>query len=1161
MSKETKCIGVGTTIIVDNFPITFHTTLNSTTLAIEVASCKLDMVKTVDDRFNDFNVVLPDGSSNLSIAKFGGSISKTDANKTLNPEGEYRLINFEGELENITIPIPVLSDITIDKVYFYYQYLSAPSTSANSNFKDQIIFLGCHLSVKDNTDLSKALTGASLSAAYFLSNDATIIYFDFAGTIHFGEIVKAIFGVSITDITITVQSAGIFNISKSNKTTTIPGQNGAPSTSKPTVTYLDALNQIALLQGKSEHPTTDSDVSTLMPTTFPLAQKQVSVDGKMVTQTGIKVGNTIDTDFTTQFTQAFSGNNVSGICFWVMIDFSQISLFNSLITIGYANNDVNALVLYGFKTTNTDNPQNAVTAAYFYAQLPVITLFNFLSFGGLNGRQGILFKYTSNNNQYELNGSINFDAFGKTFVFGGDLIVNNTNLLANINLSVSSANQTIPSPLGMTGINFANLYLVINKTFAQAATSTQTAVQEKLDLAIGGYINLNLSDSNLQLTGKIVFENSEARLILVSLTSNPVLTLYSFVTAVVGQITWQWADEITKQFGLISGTMYYLSAPDSQKNNKNYTFTSADPFALNPSSTTPATNSSTLTSTFVPGYHLNANLLFFEKYIFIIDLSVIDNGVIISGAYDGTYENNVIKKSTTITAFFIEFQSPVLSISTVNKIHFKISVKSLSVFGLDLGTFTAEYYNGKLIGTYNNTNPNFGKNFPNDPNFGFEWQWTKGDKSGGFSITKINGIAESGHIQALASIVKKLNSLPGGGACETIAKNLFGENFVTKFSPSLQTGKSPSENGDGTMHTPIALNYNFTVSGHSIVSNTINIDLDVTIPNSFAGLPNALFDTITANLDNVISQLLEQPAVYEAIALEMAKIGAKKLATRMLCKAAKEVAEALAKALAKAIAEGLIAGAVGELLALQAAIIGVMAAGIAAAALGFLGVLKEAWDAIKKLFSDDSDKKNAQDKLNAIKGPILELMDQITANLKLLATTVQIHQFQVSIDAKGQYVAVWDFPNTESGDDIGSLKYDLIFLSGPIGDHSNTNANIPSTTFIKSTSPTYIRSWQSMLELDPNYQMNASIQSTVFGYEFLTPDARADLVNTISTLDSIGDSLDGAVDFNNSLKAFVQTMDNFNKDGLKSNAVYATLDGSYNQFKIGQGSIGINTKI
>ncbi len=312
------------------------------------------------------------------------------------------------------------------------------------------------------------------------------------------------------------------------------------------------MRQIASLQNKSEGPAGDSDVSKYIPSTFPLAEKTITENGTQVTKVGIRAGNAIDTDFTTQFTEAFSGEDITGICFWVIINFNQISLFQSLITIGYENEQVNSLILYGFKTQKKETHTPApATSAYFYAQLPAITFLNFLTLGGLKDRQGILFKYTSNKNQYELSGSITFTAFEKSFVFGGDLLVNDDRLVATLDITVGSPNQTINKPLGMTGINFGKLYLCINKTFAKKAGGTEQEVKEKLDLAIGGYIDFNFSGINLQLQGNVVFEDKEARLVLLSLDATPALTLNNFVREVIKE-PWEWVDEVTKQIGFIS---------------------------------------------------------------------------------------------------------------------------------------------------------------------------------------------------------------------------------------------------------------------------------------------------------------------------------------------------------------------------------------------------------------------------------------------------------------------------------------------------------------------------------------------------------------------------------------------------------------------------------
>lgn len=1149
MSADTQNIGIGTTVIVNDIPITFQASFNSTALFIEVESCKFNLVKTTKERFNDLNVIIPEGSSDLSIVQLSGSISKTDKQKKLSPTGEYRLIAFKGEIAKIAIPIPIISDISIDKAYFYYQYLSANSANTQSNFKDQIIFLGCKLSVIDGTELSKALTGATLRAAYFLSNNASIVYFDFSGTINVGNIIKAIFGIATTNLTIDVKSAGIFRIAKTNTQKTIPGKDGKPDTTAPEVTYLDALTQIASLQKNSEGPT-DTAVTQYMPATFPLGEKQLTIDGSPVTKMGIQVGNDIDTDFTAQFSEAFSGDNVTGICFWLMIDFNKVALFQSLITIGYSDEQVNSLILYGFKTQSSKNPEapETMNSAYFYAQLPTVIILDFLTLGGLNGRQGILFKYTTNNNQYELNGSLTFTAFKKQFVFGGDLIINNDLLIATLDITAGSSNSSINEPLGMTGINFAKLYLSVTKTFAKKATDKQAEVKAKLDLAIGGFIDFNFNGIKLQLQGNVVFQDSEARLVLVSLNATPALTLNNFVREVIKK-PWGWVDDITKQIGFISGTMYYLSVPESEKDNKNYTFPYTNPIKTKPqqeNSGTVVANPSNAITVFRPGYHIHANLLLFEKHVFVIDLSVESAGVTVNGSYGGTYQNNKITESSTITAYFISLESPTLSISTVDGSSFKLSVSKLKLFGTDIGSFLASYEGGVFKGNYKRSS------------FGFDWEWTKKQGSGGFSITRIDGI-DIEEIKAIAEMVKKLNSMSGKGGCESIAENMFGE-LKSSFSAALEKGKSPTDNGNGTMNTPLVINYKFLAGSTLITEGSIKMTLDVTIPTSILNLPVAIISTLGSNMGAIVGQLLGSPTFYKALALEMAKKGGAKLAARMLCRAAEEVAQELAKDLAEALAEGFIEAGLESLLELGAVLTGVLAAGIAGAVDGLLDILKKVWDAIKKLFGGDDGKQEAQDKLNSIKIPVQQLINSLNSSLDKMAANIQVKSLIASIDSHGDYNLNWDFPTTADLGQNGTLKYKLDFLNGAIGT-TGTASGIPPVDFELMKNTSYKNAWPAMVQQDSAFAMNASIQTSITGYVFMTPQAENNLQSTIDTLNQIGNSLDGAVAFHNELERFVKKMKGYNANGLTSNSiVYAqNIEGS--QFKIGQGVLGINTTI
>ncbi|MBF4518777.1 hypothetical protein IRZ71_20675 [Flavobacterium sp. ANB] len=1153
MNSDTQNIGIGTTIIADDIPIVFQASFNSTTLYIEVKSCKFDLVETVKERFNSLNVILPEGSSTLSVAKFSGAISRTDQNKKPNPNGEYRLIKFAGEMEKITIPIPILSDISIDKAFFYYLYLSPSAANSQSNFKDQIIFLGCNLSVKQNTKLFEVLTNATLKAAYFLSNNASVIYFAFSGKINVGKIIEAIFGVTSLNLTIDVQSSGIFRIAKTAAKKKIPGKDGAPDTTVPEITYLDALRQIASLQNKSEGPVGDSDVTKYMPSTFPLAEKTIIENGTQLTKVGIRAGNEIDTDFTAQFTEVFSGEDVTGICFWVMINFNQISLFGSLITIGYKKEQVNSLILYGFKTENKKSgiPQ-PVTAAYFYAQLPAITFLNFLTLEGLKGRQGILFKYTSNKNQYELSGSITFTAFEKSFVFGGDLLVNDDKLVATIDITVDSPNKNINKPLGMTGINFGKLYLCVNKTFAKKAEGIQPEVKEKLDLAIGGYIDFNFSGVGLQLQGNVVFEDKEACLVLVSLNATPALTLNNFVREVI-QKPWEWVDQITKQIGFISGTMYYLNVPESVKDKKNYTFSYTNPIQLDqPQNLDGATDGgiANALTVFKPGYHIHADLLLFEKYVFVIDLSVQTDGITLSGSYGGTYENGKITSAKVITAFFISLESPVLSIGTVGGNNFEISISNLKLFGTTIGDkIIAKYQNGFFSGTYS----------LNNPKFGFEWQWTKKQGSGGFSITRIDGI-DIKELESIAALVQKLNSMTGSGGCESIVDKMF-EGLKSSFSPALQEGKSPTDNGNGTMLMPLKINYTFSVGDTTIMSDSIRMDLNVKMPTSIGGLPGAMIETLGSNMGSIVEQLLGSPTFYKAIALEMAKKGAAKLAARMLCRAAEEVAKDLAQALSKALAEGLITAGLEGLVELGAVITAVFAAGIAGAVGGLLGILKKVWDEIKKIFGGDDGKQEAQDKLNAIKAPVQQLIASLNSSLNKMAATIQVKSLEAGINDQGDYMLNWNFPSPSA--DLGEnphIVYKLNFLGREIGS-GDIPSKIPSTGFMSMQSTSYHRAWSEMLQEDPDFRMNASIQTSITGYTFLTREAENNLQSTIDTLKEIGGSLDGALAFSEELHEFVIKMKGYNTNGLTSEVVYATQTGTDTQFRVGKAVIGINTRI
>ena len=496
MTNISKSFGLDTTVVKDDITADISTSYSddSFSFSASISGKGLDLKETVKQRFNDLNVVLPENSA-IPIAQISGTVAKQGT------DGADRAFTFQGNIANITIPIPLLPDITINQAYFYYDYLSkAAPVGGQADFSEQVISIGCEITL-DGT-LKSAISAAKTTGAYFLSNNASLIYLDFSGTINVGQLLSAVFGGSFPNLTIDIESAGILRVAKQNKVTTGTGKD--EKTTIPGITYSQALSQITAKQKNVTVPT--GNTKAHMPPSFPLDQ--------------------MPTDFAQQFGQAFSADNITGICFWAVMDFDQITLFKSLLTIGY-DQAINHFALYGFRT-QTIPPKTAhgpttptLTNSALYASIPPFTLLSIFEFSGNQGRTNILFQYTSQQNQYELSGSVAFTPFegGKSLVFSGDLTVNDKKLTATLDLSTESPTQSLDAPLGMTGINFADLFLEVDHTFAQ---TTPQKVEASTDLVIGGKVNLSALHNNFDLEASIVFEKSEPRMALVTLSATPV---------------------------------------------------------------------------------------------------------------------------------------------------------------------------------------------------------------------------------------------------------------------------------------------------------------------------------------------------------------------------------------------------------------------------------------------------------------------------------------------------------------------------------------------------------------------------------------------------------------------------------------------------------------
>ena len=1132
MAEISKSVGFATTIVLEDVPINIamQYTGNSFSANASIVGRKLNLVTTVSQRFNDLNVVLPEGSGSIYITQLSGTVAKTG------PSNKDREIDFSGDLSNISLPIPILDDINIDKAYFYYKYTSVAATEGNKpDLSGQVIFIGCTISLKGA--LATAVSNAKATGAYFVSNNVSLVYFNFTGTFNVGTILTAIFGGTFPNLTIDVKSAGIFRLAKQNPVAKGTGKKPTPAV--PGMSYSDALKQITTLEQSTPAPT--GDTKNLMPTKFPLSQ--------------------VREDFTVQFNKAFSADDVTGISFWVEIDFTKITLFGSLITIGYSYNDVNQLVIYGYKTQTTTQKSSGQTSnSALFAQLPTIQLLDIFTFGGNDGRKGILFKYSSNNNQYELSGSVGFDPFATgdepaPFLFEGDLTVNNDKLTAQLSISAGSPKATMDEPLGMTGVNFAEIYLNIDKTFAQPKAKPKP-IPASLDLTIGGFINFDFNGKKLQFTGDLVFVESKPRLALVSLTATPALTLNDFVVRVIKK-PWAWRDDVTKEIALLSGSMYYLKCPATKTTQecKTYTFSYTDPIA--PKHYQQNGGTKPTPTVYKVGYHLDAILQLFDEYDFEIDLGVESDGIKLSGSYvnANTTPKNLVK------VYFIELQSPALSIDTTGGASkFEISVDHLTLFGTDIGSFTMNYSAGVFSGHYSHSSPNFS----------LDWQWTKGN----FEITNIDGLGTR-EVNTIAQMVKQLNSM-NSGECSAVTNEMFNNIFKSKFSLALTSGQKPSKTAGGMMNVPLTITYKLTALdtltalGTNIASAPINFSADVEIPTSVSNVPDAIWDTVTDedNLNNIVGKILTNPETYKAIALEMAKKGRASLAARMLCKSKDEdgggeEAEELAEELEDALKAGEIVGELGAILELNGVVVGVIAAGVAVAIGGLLGFLEEIWDKVTSWFSGgDSDKEKAQKKLDAIRNQVDPMVASIESRLKAVAQKIQIQHLNVKIDSEGDYNASWDFPHTSSLGQNGTLEYQFKFLGGAVGTHSQEQAGlsaIPASGFKVMNSTTYSEAWKTIHEKAPGYQMNASIQTTITGYTFMTAATKANLEDIIGKLDKIGDHLSNATSFASTLSTFVSKMDGYNTNGLTSSVVYAQLEDP--SFTIGEGLLGINTKI
>jgi hypothetical protein len=144
--------------------------------------------------------------------------------------------------------------------------------------------------------------------------------------------------------------------------------------------------------------------------------------------------------------------------------------------------------------------------------------------------------------------------------------------------------------------------------------------------------------------------------------------------------------------------------------------------------------------------------------------------------------------------------------------------------------------------------------------------------------------------------------------------------------------------------------------------------------------------------------------------------------------------------------------------------------------------------------------------------------------------------------------------------------YQFSFLEGTVGSGNKTEAaNLPATGFqLMPVSQQYSQPWDTLLQKNANYKMNASVQSSITGYTFLTQQTKTNLQTAVSNLQSIESKVDSGTksniqNFINTVNTFISTMDGYNQNGLTSNIVYAQFENP--GFDVGSAVLGVNTTI
>lgn len=702
----------------------------------------------------------------------------------------------------------------------------------------------------------------------------------------------------------------------------------------------------------------------------------------------------------------------------------------------------------------------------------------------------------------------------------------------------ADATPSISQPFGMTGVELS--------TFSANAHIYQQDQTLEIDFTLMAVVTFpdpkhpNSNLSKIQLTGAIGFEKSTPRLAYVALDASKPLTLTDFVQSVIGG-GWSWADDMTNQLAFQNGHMYYLYGSD------NYTF--------------PYTDASGQSQSIVctRGYHVSTTIILFqdEKYTFEIELDVVP---------DDNNQNAIDLKTTVKKTLglgsgsdfgdtpLVQLNDLSLDISTRQKnTYFQIS-GSLVILGTSFDVLAA-YSNSTFTGTITVDGISLSLSFSNsiitgtvtyDP-LTIVFQWARGDgPDSGFSIVEIRGIP-----QVFLDALKIYNYFKqlGGDNCQELVQKWFDNMVKGTLTVSLDKSQKPS-GSFGSVFIPVLIDYEIDFDGNRIAQAQIPFTVRIDVPKSLHELPGKIVDFLE-NSPDILAQILSNPDTYKAIAMAIAvKAGGKALAS-FICKAQENGDPDTAEDLASP--ENVAAvpmTALSDAVALAGIVVAVSLLGMRA----LRDLFDEILNLIKKLLPFLSKSGEAEDKIQDMEDRVNGTLKPINDKIDAIKTEIKIVRLMTDINNQSRFEAQIVPASGFQLEPGSSISYSFDFLPGAAGD-----VNDKALTSEDPAVFPLVRDWSSIPQ-HWSYQLNARAQSILKGYSFMTDSDRQNIVDAINSLNDPPSGVNNSRDFAASLQKTLDTFDQYEKDGIPSDWVYARSD-TPTRMTVGKSRIGINTRI